>query len=227
MLLSMILSFSFTHAENQESERLVNALKTFQGQEELKFSFRQENKNLTSGDTIQAHGIVYYQHPNQFRWNYISTPNSIIASDGDMVFMILPDDNHAMIGKFENNAQFWSPINLLTHPETIKSEFDIQMLKSPTDDSTIFRLTPKSQKMNCRYLDVRLPVHQPVLEANLKIIDLAGNENILILENFDLKIPEQTAFIPQIPKSYLTTDFAGNPIVYEANETHGKEKKLE
>ena len=99
-----------------------------------------------------------------FRWHYEAPYEQIIVADGVKVWIYEPDLEQVTV-RDQTNAQAQSPLALLTDPEALARNYDIQ--SQPKRGAVeISRLTPRAGEGELEYLE--LGFEQGVLSLTIK-----------------------------------------------------------
>ncbi len=194
-----------------ETAPLINFISRFQVFRIFSFDFTQENRNVTTDQTIRASGEVTLAPPARFRWNYASKPQNILASDGIWMMMVLPGDRQVMLESAVGNPAIWSPISLLSDPNSIEHEFEVKADESVPEGKYRFNLKPRTEDKPFSGIEFEFAKNFDRIEFSLTITDLAGNKNHLEFAHFR-SLDKEIEFLPPIPRNADLTDFSGRTI---------------
>jgi len=224
VFLLVVCTIHATPPVEELSEDLDEFMQKIQTHRMFTYHFVQNNFNLTSGRTLRAEGSVTFRSPDCFRWDYTSTPQNILSSNGTTLFMILPDDRQALIQSVESTPELWSPVELLTQPDQLPNKFQVEQADSANKSLSAYRLLPKSPEKYFDYLLLTFDPKSKSADFSLTIFDLAGNRNMLEFSNYTALLTTP-AFSPEIPSGFETLDFAGHPVLYRGSARKGELQK--
>ena len=125
--------------------------------------------------------------------------------------MITPDTEQVMIGKSSEFEDIWSPISLLGKSDFNKN-YRIEMKPEDKSGHLKVRLHPVDTNAAFEYLD--LVFHQPnsSFPLDITILDSAGSSNRLTFSDLQSLKKHDRINLPELPPSFDTTDFQGNPV---------------
>ncbi|MBN1551860.1 outer membrane lipoprotein carrier protein LolA [bacterium] len=214
LLLIVILILSAGTAMTDEpcnTNELQKYLDKIRAYDSFRMSFTQELQNSTSGQIVHNSGSVVFKKPNEFRWDYQTPPKNILASDGNIVIMVLPEDKQAMMEPMDNNSTIWSPLAIFTDFYDWHTEYTVDVIPPREEAYCHFKLMPKTENGRFRQVEISFNRFREMPAFSMSIFDAAGNRNYLEFENFESQ-PSTGMFIPEIPPDYQITDFSGQPL---------------
>ena len=181
----------------------INTTKAFS------MDFKQKNTNSTTLQIFEGNGIVKVSGSSKFDWEYTSSPNNRIVSDGVYVVMLTPETEQVMYDNVENITGIWSPLNLLSS-DKLKANYEI-IPEHSSEVRVQYKLVPKEHNNEVEYLVIRFLSPSETFPIQIAIHDHSGNSNELTFSNFNKLSDAWKVSLPDVPADYDVTDFQGNP----------------
>lgn len=204
---------SITHSETDISipGKLAQLKQDLMRYPDYSLTFRQVNKNLSTGADSMGEGVLRIHSLNAFHWEYTSEPKNSIVSDGHLLVMITPETEQVMVGKAVDFQDIWSPVSLM-NKQDLSASYRISDLTKPTDKTQKIRLYPKKANQSFEYIDLVFHNDQKSFPMDFVIFDKAGSANTLSFSKMTVIDNSQPITIPNIPSTFDVTDFQGNPV---------------
>ena len=149
----------------------------YQGTRDFTADFVQESTLKSLKKTQVANGKIYFKNPGKLRWDYIGPTKQAIVTDGETLWMYLPEDKQVIINKLSKVYRTSTSTFFLMGMGNLKRDFDIEQVKSPLSDeekSYSLKLVPKEQQSN--FNDLFLLIDKKTfLVGELYFNDFYGN----------------------------------------------------
>jgi outer membrane lipoprotein carrier protein len=146
--------------------------------EGVQADFDQETRLASWGQTQMAKGKVSFKKNGRMYWEYSAPVPQKIISDGNKVWVYIPQDRQVTIYEMNRGLQSEIAYNLILGKGNLKKEFDITLADSASENKNCYRLKLKPVKPQTAIDHIVLSVDMKsfqVLES--EIIDPFGNSN--------------------------------------------------
>ena len=130
-------------------EIINNVQRTYRETEDLTADFIQESTLKSLNKTQTATGKIYYKNQGKLRWDYKGTTKQKIVTDGETLWMYLPEDNQVIINQLSKVYQSNTSAFFLSEMGDLKKDFDIQLVgATPGDEDKGYqlKLIPREQQ---------------------------------------------------------------------------------
>jgi outer membrane lipoprotein carrier protein len=186
-------------------DKLLGAIqKRYESVKDIRASFQQEARVASLGKTETSSGQVAIQRPGRMRWEYTAPDRRIVALDGQVIRMYLPDEGQLQIAPLEPGAFPPTALEFLLGSGDLGRSFDAQPLREEGREDLGLRLKPK-QDASFEHIDLWVARDGYQLRESV-VVDLFGNrtavrfsdvkENAGIsAETFQVEVPAGTETI--------------------------------
>jgi len=183
--------------------------------EDVQADFDQETKLKSWNQTQVARGKVYFKKNGRMYWQYLVPVSQKVISDGEKVWVYIPQDKQVMVSEINRDLQSQIASNLISGKGNLRNDFDITLADSPSEDKNCYRLKLKPPQPQANIDKIFLSVDKTNFQVfQTEIIDAFGNSNRIIFSHikinnhlpdswFQFVVPEGVEVItfPQIPIS--------------------------
>jgi outer membrane lipoprotein carrier protein len=191
-------------AEPSVDKLLAAIQKRYESVKDIRASFEQEAKVASIGKTEKSSGQVAIQRPGRMRWEYSAPDRRIVALDGEVIRMYLPEEGQLQIAPLEPGAFPPTALEFLLGSGDLAKSFSAEPLREEGRADLGLRLKPK-QDASFEHIDLWVARDGYQLRESV-VVDLFGNrtsvrfsdvkENAGIsAETFNVEVPEGTETI--------------------------------
>ena len=112
--------------------------------------FVQESHLKAMGMVDAAQGHVYFRPPTMMRWHYKTPGQHLIITDGQSVWIYLPEENQVMVGRAVNYFGGTKWAEFFTEPGKLLDDFVVQLAAKELQkkERFVLRLVPKKEQPN-------------------------------------------------------------------------------
>lgn len=205
--LTILLLCLASHSWALELDDLVARIESnYKNIAAFKGNFKQKATLKTLNRVQESSGKLYYKKPDKFRWQYTKPAGQEIISDGDTLWIYIPENKQVYVyelsEKRETGSEGQIPGNFLNNLGDLGRDFNVRWGASTKRDeqgNSIIELVPRIPMANINNISLVIPrdiktnpsSSFPVIESVVK--DAYGNitsiefTNIEILETVDKK----------------------------------------
>ena len=130
-------------------EIINNVQRTYRETQDLTADFIQEATLKSLNKTQTAEGKIYYKNQGKLRWDYNDTTKQEIVTDGETLWMYLPEDNQVIVNQLSKVYRSNTSAFFLSEMGDLKKDFDIKLV-GPTpgdeDKGYLLKLIPREQQ---------------------------------------------------------------------------------
>ena len=116
-------------------EIINNVQRTYRETEDLTADFIQESTLKSLNKTQTAAGKIYYKNRGKLRWDYKGTTEQEIVTDGETLWMYLPEDNQVIVNQLSKVYQSNTSAFFLSEMGDLKKDFNIQLVEATHGDN--------------------------------------------------------------------------------------------
>ena len=185
------------------AEDLQQALqRRYESMLDLTADFTQTYEGGVLRSRLVESGRVQLKIPGKMRWDYQEPEHKLMVSDGEQMFMYLPDDEQVMVVPVPSADQATSPALILAGIGDFVNDFTaaLDTVQDAPPDSYVLRLTPTRPEPDFEFLTVVLDSRSLTI-TRLMAYDLQGGISTFFFsnlqENLDLS---DTPFTFEIPR---------------------------
>ncbi len=190
-ILSILTGFSQATSQTEVIEKV---LKAQEGIETFEAEFVQTNFTKATGVSQRFEGKLWLKRPDEFRMEVVSPDTQLFVSDGQTMWMYLPELNQAIREDLKESEVVPQPSQVLFQFEE-KYEIDFQG-EDTVDDRThyLLDLTPKEE--NPYFAGARVWLNpKSLLMKRLVVVDSQGNQAIFDFREVKTNtVPPESAF---------------------------------
>lgn len=122
-LLICVLTLFLTNSAYGNVGRFLEQLKSIKT---LKLVFSQETRIPIAGDNVDLYGgVIYYENPSKFRWEYTKGSNIFIVSNGKFIETVFPSDKECQLTKLDSRSELFPLFQILNAPDRFKELFKV------------------------------------------------------------------------------------------------------
>ncbi len=136
--------FSFSQTGEDVALRLEKSLRSVQS---LEAAFEHIYYSAMISTPLSEKGKLYFQKPDQMRWEYTEPENNIYIYKGDRYQFYFPEDNQLMRGSLIEESHETEILDILTGKKTLLEFYTSELSPFPTEKSqnAQIKLTPKQE----------------------------------------------------------------------------------
>lgn len=127
-------------------------------------------------------GTVIIKKPGRMRWEYTKPERKEIVSDGDKIYMYLPQDRRVIVSDVPSGAEANTAAMFLAGQGDVSRDFTAQFAKEQPKGAVALRLTPRQPQSDYEHLVVTLDPETLQIRG-LTTLDRLGGENTLTFSN--------------------------------------------
>ncbi len=92
----------------------------------LKLVFSQETKIPVAGDEVDLYGgVIYYEKPSKFRWEYTRGSDVFVVSDGKFIETVFPSDKQCQVAELDSKSELFPLFQILDSPDKFGELFEV------------------------------------------------------------------------------------------------------
>ncbi len=134
--------------------------------------------------TDTAYGHALFKRPGMMRWEYQHPDKQQIITDGQTLWIYLPDDAQVTIGKFPTFFRDGKGAGFLSDITLIRKKFMVTMGESPSDNTYLLKLWPREK--NPDFNVIQLTVSKKSSDViQIVTYNAYGDETRIELSKFD------------------------------------------
>jgi outer membrane lipoprotein-sorting protein len=141
-------------AEPSVDQLLGSIQKRYEAVKDIRASFEQEARVASIGKTEKSSGEVAIQRPGRMRWQYSAPDRRIVALDGEVIRMYLPDEGQLQIAPLQPGAFPPTALEFLLGSGDLAKSFTAEPLREEGREDLGLRLKPKQ--------DASFEAHRPL-----------------------------------------------------------------
>jgi len=118
-------------------------LKKLKSVKTLKLVFSQETKIPVAGNEVDLYGgVIYYEKPSRFRWEYTRGSDIFVVSDGKFIETVFPSDKQCQVAELDSKSELFPLFQILDSPDRLDELFEV--LSDERDgEMEVLELKPK------------------------------------------------------------------------------------
>jgi outer membrane lipoprotein carrier protein len=185
-------------------ELLVKIQKRYESVRDIRARFEQEARVASIGKTERSNGEVAIQRPGRMRWEYSAPDRRIVALDGEVIRMYLPDEKQLQIAPLQPGAFPPTALEFLLGSGDLTRSFKAEPLSEEGRTDVGVRLRPK-EDASFEFIDLWVARDGYQIRESV-VVDLFGNRTAVrfsdVAENagidagtFTVDVPEGTETI--------------------------------
>jgi outer membrane lipoprotein carrier protein len=178
ILLLTAPSFSVARADSID-EITAKVQKAYASLKDYQAGFIQE---ISGGSGPKGgSGTIYIKVPDKMRWDYIEPTSKQLISDGNTMWMYLPEEKQVYVQPLDTTASAKIPLLMLTGKIDFKKEYNASLLD---DQGETHRIQLKPKKSGTGFDNAILLIEKSSMRiVRFEMTDLYGNKTTVILKD--------------------------------------------
>ncbi len=209
-LVGLFLNVTAVSSEEDGLQRLKQFKASFLEEETFVLHFKQTIFSAVADDAQTAEGKIYYKKPLNLRWEYLSPEKYWIISDGEEIWMVLPEDKQVHHDSLDKVFDERMPFTLFLESYDISDVFEVKEEKEESSgEGLFFILIP--EKPREQVAKIRIMVNNEKELGGLSVYDELGNVNRFDFNKLEREtdLPLELFRIEEDVRSYRWYDFQG------------------
>ena len=161
---------------------------------------------------LSEHGHMQMKIPGKMRWDYLEPERKLMVSDGEQMFLYLPDDEQVMLLAVPAEDQATTPALILAGVGDFVNDFAaaLDTVQDAPQNSYVLRLTPTRPEPDFEFLTVVLDARSLAI-TRLIAYDFEGGVSTFLFSNLqeNIDLPD-TPFTFEIPRGTEIIPIAGS-----------------
>ena len=186
LIVGLFLSFAGAQEVADEIQKQYSSVKSFRAE------FSQELTNSASGESEQRRGTIWYEQPQNIRWETTSPEEEILVSTKETVWDYFPEENvvyrYSLQGRFDSKTM----LKFISGEVNLKEDFQIEIVG---EDSECFgwtkvELVPIDPEPSLVKAYIWMDEESSLIRQVL-LVDFFGNSNRLRFDDIELNVDIQ------------------------------------
>ncbi len=120
--------------------------------------FTQTYEGGVLSTTVVERGVVRISKPGRMRWDYHEPERKVVVSDGEQIFLYLPEDRQGRVGRLPALSQATTPALFLAGAGNLVDDFSaaFDTVEDQPPNSYALRLTPVRSEPDFEFLTLVL-----------------------------------------------------------------------
>lgn len=185
----------------EPSEVMAKVQEKYDQAGSFKTGFRQETRQLETGQRDTASGVMYFQKPSRMRWEYQSPPDQKkeVVSDGHQVWMYIPEDALVMVYPLNQVLRSDLVLRFFSGIGKVQEEFRLSWERPPRSGASyVISLVPRQPQAELKSLILTINPYTHIVE-NLEFSNALGETTHFAFSGTSLGVRRPPQFFTFTP----------------------------